>query len=194
MVGARLVGAAVHHLEHRDSAGSHEPSDQSGGDSQEHDVEDAGVVPAHGGLGDLGVTGVRDESESAESELNKTDEQWRQELSDERYRVLRQAGTERAFTGEYWDNHRHGVYRCGGCGVELFTSATKFDSGKGWPSFYQPAPGDAVETSRDWKMLIPRTEVHCRRLRRPPGPRLQRRPPPDRQALLHQLVLTHLRP
>ena len=96
-------------------------------------------------------------------EVKKTDEQWRQELSDERYRVLRQAGTERAFTGEYWDNHRDGVYRCGGCGAELFTSATKFDSGTGWPSFYEPAAGDAVETSRDWKMLIPRTEVHCRR-------------------------------
>jgi peptide-methionine (R)-S-oxide reductase len=96
-------------------------------------------------------------------EVNKTDEQWRQELSAERYRVLRQAGTERAFTGEYWDNHREGVYRCGGCGLELFTSTTKFDSGTGWPSFYQPAADDAVETSRDWKMLIPRTEVHCRR-------------------------------
>ncbi len=97
------------------------------------------------------------------AEVKKTDEQWRQELSDDRYRVLRQAGTERAFTGAYWDNHRDGVYRCGGCGAELFTSATKFDSGTGWPSFYEPADGEAVETSRDWKMLIPRTEVHCRR-------------------------------
>jgi peptide-methionine (R)-S-oxide reductase len=97
-------------------------------------------------------------------EVKKTDKQWRHELGDERYRVLRHAGTERAFSGEYWDEHRDGVYRCGGCGAELFTSDTKFDSGTGWPSFYEPAP-DAVETSRDWKMLIPRTEVRCRRCR-----------------------------
>ena len=96
-------------------------------------------------------------------EVKRTDRQWRQELNAEQYRVLRQAGTERAFTGEYWDNHQAGMYRCGGCGLELFTSAAKFDSGTGWPSFYQPAESDAVETSRDWKMLIPRTEVHCRR-------------------------------
>jgi peptide-methionine (R)-S-oxide reductase len=96
-------------------------------------------------------------------EVKKTDQQWRQELNAEQYRVLRQAGTERAFTGEYWDNHQAGVYRCSGCGLELFTSRTKFDSGTGWPSFYKPVEGDAVETSRDWKMLIPRTEVHCRR-------------------------------
>ena len=96
-------------------------------------------------------------------EVTKTDQQWREELSAEQYRVLRRAGTERPFTGEYWDNHRAGVYRCGGCDAELFTSRTKFDSGTGWPSFYEPADGDPVETSRDWKMLIPRTEVRCRR-------------------------------
>jgi peptide-methionine (R)-S-oxide reductase len=96
-------------------------------------------------------------------EVKKTDQEWRQELSAEQYRVLRHAGTERAFTGEYWDNHRAGVYRCRGCGLELFISGSKFDSGTGWPSFYEPTEGEAVETSRDWKMLIPRTEVHCRR-------------------------------
>ena len=96
-------------------------------------------------------------------EVKKTDEQWRKELSAEQYRVLRQAGTERAFTGEHWDNHEEGVYRCAGCGAELFSSDTKFDSGTGWPSFYQPAEGDAVETARDWKMIVPRTEVRCRR-------------------------------
>jgi peptide-methionine (R)-S-oxide reductase len=96
-------------------------------------------------------------------EVQKSDEQWRQELSAERYRVLRQAGTEAPFAGEYWDTHQDGLYRCAGCGAELFTSAAKFDSGTGWPSFFQPAEGGAVETSRDWKMIIPRTEVHCRR-------------------------------
>ena len=72
-------------------------------------------------------------------------------------------GTEPAFSGEYWDNHQDGVYRCGGCGAQLFTSGTKFNSSTGPPSFFEPAAGDAVKTSRDWKMLIPRTEVHCRR-------------------------------
>ena len=96
-------------------------------------------------------------------EVKKTDQQWRQELGEQRYRVVRHAATEPAFSGEYWNNHQDGVYRCGGCGAELFTSGTKFDSGTGWPSFYEPAAADAVKTSRDWKMLIPRTEVHCRR-------------------------------
>jgi peptide-methionine (R)-S-oxide reductase len=96
-------------------------------------------------------------------EVRKTDEQWRQELTPEQYRVLRKAGTERAFTGEHWDNHADGIYRCAACGEELFVSSTKFDSGTGWPSFYEPATDEAVETTRDWKMVIPRTEVRCRR-------------------------------
>jgi peptide-methionine (R)-S-oxide reductase len=96
-------------------------------------------------------------------EVRKTDEQWRQELTPEQYRVLRKAGTERAFTGEHWDNHADGTYRCAACGEEVFDSSTKFDSGTGWPSFYEPATDEAVETTRDWKMVIPRTEVRCRR-------------------------------
>ena len=95
-------------------------------------------------------------------EVTKTEDQWRQELTPEQYRVLRKAGTERAFTGEHWDDHTDGVYRCAGCGEELFFSSTKFDSGTGWPSFYEPATDNAVETTRDWKMVIPRTEVTCR--------------------------------
>ena len=95
--------------------------------------------------------------------INKTDEQWRQELTPEQYRVLRKAGTERAFTGELWDVHDDGIYRCAGCGAEVFSSDTKFDSGTGWPSFYAPAGDEAVETARDWKMVIPRTEVRCSR-------------------------------
>ena len=96
-------------------------------------------------------------------EVTKTEDQWRRELTPEQYRVLRKAGTERAFTGEHWDNHADGVYRCAGCDEELFFSSTKFDSGTGWPSFHEPATDDAVETTRDWKMVIPRTEVTCRR-------------------------------
>ena len=95
--------------------------------------------------------------------LHKTEDQWREKLTPEQYRVLRQAGTERAFAGELWDVHDEGVYRCAGCGEELFRSDTKFDSGTGWPSFYAPADDEAVDTARDWKMVIPRTEVRCTR-------------------------------
>jgi peptide-methionine (R)-S-oxide reductase len=93
--------------------------------------------------------------------VDKTDEQWRAELTPEQYRVLRDKGTERAFTGEYWDAKEAGTYRCAGCGAELFRSDTKFDSGTGWPSFTQPVVEDAVATERDWSMLVPRTEVLC---------------------------------
>jgi peptide-methionine (R)-S-oxide reductase len=94
-------------------------------------------------------------------QVKKTEAQWRQELTPEQYRVLREKGTERAFTGEYHDTKEPGVYRCAGCGAGLFASDTKFDSGTGWPSFFQPAKEGAVETERDWSMLVPRTEVLC---------------------------------
>ena len=93
--------------------------------------------------------------------VKKTEDQWRRELTPEQYRVLREKGTERAFTGEYHDAKEPGVYRCAGCGAELFASDTKFDSGTGWPSFFQPANEEAVETERDWSLLMPRTEVVC---------------------------------
>jgi peptide-methionine (R)-S-oxide reductase len=93
--------------------------------------------------------------------VKKTEEEWRRELTPEQYRVLREKGTERAFTGEYHDAKEPGMYRCAGCGAELFASETKFDSGTGWPSFFQPAAADAVETERDWSLLVPRTEVVC---------------------------------
>jgi peptide-methionine (R)-S-oxide reductase len=91
----------------------------------------------------------------------KTDQEWRAELSPEEYHVLREHGTERAFTGKYWATKEEGVYRCAGCGAELFRSQTKYESGTGWPSFYEPAREEAVETERDWSLLVPRTEVHC---------------------------------
>jgi peptide-methionine (R)-S-oxide reductase len=93
--------------------------------------------------------------------VEKTEQEWRQELTPEQYHVLREKGTERAFTGAYRATKEPGIYRCAGCGAELFRSDTKFESGTGWPSFYEPASGDAVQTERDWSLLAPRTEVLC---------------------------------
>jgi peptide-methionine (R)-S-oxide reductase len=93
--------------------------------------------------------------------MNLTDEQWRERLSPEQYRVLRQAGTERAFTGEYEKNKAAGEYVCAGCGQPLFESDAKFDSGSGWPSFTRPAEDGAVEEHRDIAHGMVRTEVVC---------------------------------
>ena len=93
--------------------------------------------------------------------MNKSDAQWREELSDFEYRVLRQAATERAFTGELLDEDREGIYSCRGCGTELFRSAAKFDSHCGWPSFYEPKVGDAVELIEDRSHGMSRVEVRC---------------------------------
>ena len=97
------------------------------------------------------------------TEIQKTDAQWREDLTPEQYAVLRQAGTERAFTGKYWDCHDDGVYRCAGCGAELFSSNTKFESGSGWPSFTEPAVAEAVELHEDRSHGMIRTEVTCAR-------------------------------
>ncbi len=93
----------------------------------------------------------------------KTDAEWKAQLTREQYEVLRQQGTERAFTGAYWNEHRHGVYRCAGCGQLLFRSEEKFESGTGWPSFWAPADKKAVEVGSDTSHGMVRDEVRCSR-------------------------------
>jgi peptide-methionine (R)-S-oxide reductase len=95
--------------------------------------------------------------------IEKTDAEWRKQLTPEQYAIMRKQGTERAFTGAYWDNHEAGTYRCACCGEPLFDSATKYDSGSGWPSFYKPVEDKAVETDTDRSYGMTRTEVHCAR-------------------------------
>jgi peptide-methionine (R)-S-oxide reductase len=93
--------------------------------------------------------------------VHKTDEQWRAELTAEQYEVLRRKGTERPFTGELNENKASGEYRCAGCGTVLFRSDAKFDSGTGWPSFFEPSAEEAVATESDRSLLMRRTEVLC---------------------------------
>jgi peptide-methionine (R)-S-oxide reductase len=93
--------------------------------------------------------------------VSKSDEEWREQLTPEQFGVCRQKGTERAFTGKYWNHHEEGVYRCAACGNELFTSETKFDSGTGWPSFWKPMTPESVRTELDTSHFMRRTEVLC---------------------------------
>jgi peptide-methionine (R)-S-oxide reductase len=97
-----------------------------------------------------------------EKRVEKTDQEWREQLTPEQYKVTRRAGTEAPFTGEYVDNHAEGMYRCVGCGTELFSSGTKFDSGTGWPSFTEPANLEHVELRPDNGLMMRRTEVVCK--------------------------------
>ena len=98
-----------------------------------------------------------------DEKLELTDEEWRARLTPEQYEVLRKQGTERAFSGAYASAKQAGMYKCAGCGAQLFSSDTKFDSGTGWPSFWEPAESDAVELRPDTSHGMVRTEVVCRR-------------------------------
>ena len=93
----------------------------------------------------------------------KTDAEWKANLTAEEYRILRKKGTERAFTGKYWNSKEKGLYMCGGCGLELFSSKDKFRSGTGWPSFTQPVAKDALADAADHSMFMARTEILCNR-------------------------------
>lgn len=96
-------------------------------------------------------------------EISKSDDEWRKELTKEQYQVLRKKSTERPFTGKYWNNKKRGIYKCAGCGQPLFDSETKFKSGTGWPSFYEPINEDKVATESDRSFGMKRTEVLCRK-------------------------------
>jgi len=106
---------------------------------------------------------VRQTEEEMSQKIEKTDAEWRAELSPEQYEVLRSQATERPFTGKYVDVKDDGIYHCAGCGAELFSSDTKFESGSGWPSFYEPAVAEAVEIRTDSSHGMIRTEVACAR-------------------------------
>ena len=119
-------------------------------------------------LGIAGLTGAglllfgRSTNASANFTVNYSAAEWRKRLGAERYYILREAGTERPFTSALLNEHRHGTFSCAGCAKPLFSSTTKFESGTGWPSFYESIPG-AVATKVDYKLIAPRTEYHCRR-------------------------------
>ena len=121
--------------------------------------------------------------------IRKSDEEWRRSLTPEQYRILREKGTERPFTGQYAETTTPGVYLCAACGLELFSSETKFDAGCGWPSFSDPLHKEHVEEHRRPQPRHGAHRGHLRPLRRPSRPRLPRRPPTHRPALLHQLRL-----
>jgi peptide-methionine (R)-S-oxide reductase len=95
------------------------------------------------------------------TDMPQTEAEWKEKLDPERYQVLRQGGTERPFTGEYWDSKAKGVYRCAGCGEKLFSSDTKYESHSGWPSFFQPLAEESIEQEDDRSYGMVRTEIKC---------------------------------
>ncbi len=107
------------------------------------------------------LCGLKIMTNETNKKIVKSKEEWQKQLNDDQYRVTREKGTERAFTGKYWDSKDKGRYLCVCCDKELFHSDTKFDSGSGWPSYYQPINPDAVETEEDRALFMKRVEVHC---------------------------------
>lgn len=95
--------------------------------------------------------------------IERSSEEWKKVLTPEQFHVLREKGTERAFAGSHWDRKEEGTYRCAGCGLDLFSSGHKFDSGTGWPSFWQPVAPENIESEEDRSLFMARTEVHCAR-------------------------------
>jgi peptide-methionine (R)-S-oxide reductase len=126
---------------------------------------EAAKEPDQGGTAATGAMASSAEGDSGNSEgkIVKSDEEWREILTPEQYYITRQKGTERAFTGKYWNNKEDGVYRCVACGEPLFDSKTKYDSGSGWPSFWAPVDEKHVEVENDASLGMMRDEVICRR-------------------------------
>jgi peptide-methionine (R)-S-oxide reductase len=125
-------------------------------------VEAKSGTPKQVTIVEFSQTGQRGDAVSVLT-IVKTDDEWKQQLSPAAYEVTRHAGTERAYTGGTWDNHEHGIYRCICCDTALFSSETKFESGTGWPSFWQPIAKENVRESGDLTLGMERTEVACRR-------------------------------
>ena len=121
------------------------------------------ITAGNGALAQSADRPATNSASTMNDKVIKTEEEWKKELTAEQYRVLRQKDTERPFTGAYWNTQADGVYRCAGCGLELFRSGTKFDSGCGWPSFYAPAQPENVVTQTDHSLGMDRTEVLCPR-------------------------------
>lgn len=132
----------------------------------------AGLISRHPAVG------LAEAKEGRMFEVTKTDEEWKRMLTPDQYAVLRHEATERPFTNPYHDNHAAGIYHCAGCDQPLFSSEHKFDSGTGWPSFWKPINDTAVGTKKDWKLLFPRTEVHCSRCGGHQGHLFNDGPPP----------------
>ena len=107
--------------------------------------------------------GNNKKNDTMTAKISKSEQQWKQDLSPEEFEILRKKGTERAFTGDLWDHHEDGTYTCAGCGQSLFTSGTKFESGSGWPSFYEPIAEDNVKIVKDTSYGMIRKEVVCNR-------------------------------
>lgn len=122
-----------------------------------------GTVTLYAGGKTIKIYTVEKEGYVMADKVEKSEEEWKKQLTPLQFNVTRKKGTERAFTGEYWNNHEKGVYKCVCCGTDLFTSDTKFESGTGWPSFYQPIAKENVKEETDNSFFMSRTEVLCSR-------------------------------
>jgi peptide-methionine (R)-S-oxide reductase len=112
---------------------------------------------------DFGIPGIPTKNPERMDKIKKTDEEWKKVLTEEQFHITREAGTERAFSGAYCDNHEKGTYKCVSCGLDLYSSDAKFDSGTGWPSFSKPIADDVISYFKDESLLSSRTETRCAR-------------------------------